>query len=147
MSLVKALYDHVKKNPGKTSREISVAFDGYIMGHYYSRASVGSALCTLVAVGQLRRELPAGRVRGGTYFVDSYFDIDAINRHINGAARQKSKPVIQSPAPKRTIDRDTLRVLTRKHARAYPYNVPGSQLVHQSLYDLCLELGVTVTGS
>jgi hypothetical protein len=150
MSLVKALYDHVKKNPGKTSREISVGFDGYLMSHYFSRASVASTLSVLTKLGQLRRELPPGKKNGGKYFVDSYFDLDAYNKYFKDVyhakiARSQTKAVPVHIA--KTVDRDFLRSLTRKYARAYPYNAPNSQLVHQSLYDLCMALNVTVIGS
>lgn len=149
MSLAKALYDHVKKNPGKTSREISIGFDAYITSHYFSRASVNSTLSVLTTLGMFRRELPDGKLKGGKYFVDSYFDADAYNAYFNKPKTTPRKPHTGGAAAtvKTSIDRDTLRGLTRKYARAYPYNAPGSQLVHQSLYDLCLELGVTVTGS
>lgn len=167
---IKVVYDHFKKFPGKTLRQVTVALTPYAQSHHYSTNSISGLINALKAVGLLKVVYEGGKRRDGKYYVTAPYDAQAVAKFYRDQsraqlARKQLKLIPKSSAPAQaslpfsrpvpplqpqagtSISRDVLRDLTRRYARAQPYNLPGSQLVHQSLYDLCLILNVKVTGA
>lgn len=146
------VYSHVKAYPGHTYGEIAEALSGWCKANYRSRNSIGSTLSNLAACGLLTSTLPEGKERGGTYAVAAQWDHTVYAAHrtaVAAAVRTKKKTpkaVGQAsifPAAKAAdrltivhLDREKLRDLTRRYARARPYTDPNSKLIHQSLLDL-----------
>jgi hypothetical protein len=155
MALSKAVYDHVAKYPGRTSNEITVAMTGYITSHHYRIASIHAILSTLKCTGMLQNVLPVGKLRGGQYFVASFYDKKAYSQYNHKKAvearaaakfshRATQADLFAKQEP--TITRDKLREITQKHFQGGRFPVPVHH-VAQICYDTCIAAGVRVTGS
>ena len=155
MALSKVVYDHVAKYPGRTANEIAVAMTGYITSHHYRIASIHAILSTLKCTGMLENVLPAGKLRGGRYFVSSSFNKKlysnwntkkAVEARASAKFTHRAAQADLFTKQEPTITRDKLREITQKHFTGGRFPVPGHH-VAQICYDTCIAAGVRVTGS